>query len=707
MAVHGRRQSEGGVILPSASGTGSARAIPLAAAASSPNFSLSQLSLSQSNPAIELPQRPRLGPFWVTASRYQTLKASMDNVLFEALGFAIGPPTSSDGSPTAAVSEVTGSPENAKQSLLTITGDGPGHIVGRPDPTPLMEEHEGRTVIRGGTLPTLVNQLSVQGVSADPDFMSHFLRTYRYFADARDVARLLILRYLEVGWQLEAGSVDGGLNSTGDIQSNIPEKVEKTEKPEKKGWYSSSKTKGNSSASSSTTASANSLSGSVSAAAKEIDGFLQLRVLNVFKKWIEAHPEDFSRNPALHELGKLFLDRHVKLDPRRILYVASILKNLEEKAPSSSINPAVSITTASGHSKAFSTGTTYNPSKLHITIIREHFINTSNPKRNKCDCAEKRNDKPIERDSEESSASGFAGGLTLRRGSRTPAAPASISLSLALSMLEPPTINMSDLDPTVIAQQLTLMEHNQFRRIKIEEFYCQAWNQQPSSGGKTQIRSRLGSLIGWFNRVAYAVASEVVLAYKIKDRVSVLKRFIFIAHLCLKWNNFNTVFEIVAGLNLGAITRLKKTWKALPSKYWDVWNTLNRTVSDEGSYRVYRQAITALKDRKPDVPILPYLGVNLKDLTFAEDGNPTYIAPADVAVALRVPQNAADKYINFTKFRLISKLLENIMASQKGQYDFKADDKVQGFLKDDWVALETADLYEHSRQCEPRVPTST
>ncbi|KAI8836341.1 ras guanine nucleotide exchange factor domain-containing protein [Chytridium lagenaria] len=261
-----------------------------------------------------------------------------------------------------------------------------------------------------------------------------------------------------------------------------------------------------------------------------------------------------------------------------------------------------------------------------------------------------------------------------------------VEAPVPLSTLEPPKTTMSDLDPTIVAQQFTLMEHTQFRRIKIEEFYCQAWNQPQ------KVKSRLSSLIGWFNRVAYGVASEVVGAAKVKDRVGVLKRFIFIAHLCLKWNNFNTVFEIVAGLNLGAITRLKKTWKALPSKYWDVWNQLNRTVSDEGSYRVYRQSITLLKDRKPETPMLPYLGVNLKDLTFAEDGNPTYMT---------------SNVINFTKFRMISRLLESIVASQRGTYEFKSDERVQGWLKEDWVCLDTNELYELSRQCEPRVPVST
>ncbi|KAJ3215349.1 RasGEF [Dinochytrium kinnereticum] len=725
--AHVRRQSEGGVLpSPGSSSPFGGKAIPLTAAASSPNFAISSVNGSTSSlisstmgslPHIELPQRPRLGPFYLTQERYNSVQSSMDSELFAHFGFAVGPrPTQKDFAPpsvtTAPLTQIGG-------------GDGPGMTVGRPDLPVLMEDSEGRNVIRGGTLPTLVNLLSAQGVSTDADFMMDFLKTYRYFADALDVARLLMLRYIEIGWLMEGSSTSASSSASG---------LEK-DHSDKKGisaWYSKS-------TSSSTASSRGNISATVTTTGKEIDGFLQLRVLNVFKKWIEGHPDDFSRNPQLHDLSRLFLDRHVKLDPKRILFVASILKNLEERAPLIQ-SPAAS--TVYGRSS-------YLPSKLNMvsTASSTSMMHTSSsqaqsPLRSRTASEASsiavppqstpltvrksgtigstgslsdhrpRSGTIITSGDEDDTSGGQSvgiGGLNLRRGSRT-SAPSSISLSLALSMLEPPKMSMSDLDPTLVAQQLTLIEHNQFRRIRIEEFYCQAWNNQPApSASHLRPKSRLGSLIAWFNRVAYGVASEVVMAAKVKDRVGVLKRFIFIAHLCLKWNNFNTVFEIVAGLNLGAITRLKKTWKALPSKYWDVWNTLNRTVSDEGSYRVYRHHISALKDRKPESPLLPYLGVNLKDLTFAEDGNPTHLSLAEVATTLRMPQQSVsdEKVINFTKFRMISKLLDSIVATQKGLYDFKADEKVQMWLKEDWVCLETAELYEQSKICEPRVPVST
>jgi hypothetical protein len=46
-----------------------------------------------------------------------------------------------------------------------------------------------------------------------------------------------------------------------------------------------------------------------------------------------------------------------------------------------------------------------------------------------------------------------------------------------------------------------------------------------------------------------------------KNRVKIVERFIKIANKSFKQNNFNTALEIVSGLNLVAVSRLKTTWE--------------------------------------------------------------------------------------------------------------------------------------------------
>ena len=57
------------------------------------------------------------------------------------------------------------------------------------------------------------------------------------------------------------------------------------------------------------------------------------------------------------------------------------------------------------------------------------------------------------------------------------------------------------------------------------------------------------------------------MAGNMRLRVAVIKFFITVARYCASWNNYNTVFEIVSGLNVPSVYRLKKTWSNLPAKY--------------------------------------------------------------------------------------------------------------------------------------------
>ena len=135
-----------------------------------------------------------------------------------------------------------------------------------------------------------------------------------------------------------------------------------------------------------------------------------------------------------------------------------------------------------------------------------------------------------------------------------------------------------ELDPSDLGQQLTIIEQKLFRNIQLHEFYCQAWTDKSTTSKSPNIVR----VVNWFNHIALGVASQVINHENIKNRVSVLKKFIITAHNCLGWCNFNTCFEIVAGLNLGPVSRLKQTWKLLPKKYHEVWKVLNQFVSNEG-----------------------------------------------------------------------------------------------------------------------------
>jgi son of sevenless-like protein len=136
-----------------------------------------------------------------------------------------------------------------------------------------------------------------------------------------------------------------------------------------------------------------------------------------------------------------------------------------------------------------------------------------------------------------------------------------------------------DLDGQLFGRVLAIKEQGLFKSIKLSEFYCQGWNDKKSTKCKN-----LQKLIAWFNQVAAGMATEILRHEDVSVRVDVIKKLIAMAEECLHKFNYNTCFEIVAGLNMASISRLKKTWKALPKKSMESWESLNRIVSNESIF---------------------------------------------------------------------------------------------------------------------------
>src|SRR3990167_5400366 len=74
---------------------------------------------------------------------------------------------------------------------------------------------------------------------------------------------------------------------------------------------------------------------------------------------------------------------------------------------------------------------------------------------------------------------------------------------------------------------------------------------------------------------------------------------------CLKMNNFNSLLEILSGINNYSVQRLKKTWKALPSKFREKFSEMEELMDNRLNYANYRKK---LAECSKDASVLPYFG---------------------------------------------------------------------------------------------------
>uniref|UniRef100_A0A8C6PY34 Rap guanine nucleotide exchange factor 4 n=1 Tax=Nothobranchius furzeri TaxID=105023 RepID=A0A8C6PY34_NOTFU len=140
-----------------------------------------------------------------------------------------------------------------------------------------------------------------------------------------------------------------------------------------------------------------------------------------------------------------------------------------------------------------------------------------------------------------------------------------------------------------------------------------------------------------FNEIQFWVITEVCLCSQLNKRVQLLKKFIKIAAQCKEYKNLNAFFAIIMGLSNPAVSRLSQTWEKLPSKYKKFYGEFENLMDPTRNHRAYRLTVSKLEP-----PIIPFMPLMIKDMTFTHEGNKTLI----------------DSLVNFEKMRMIAKTVK-------------------------------------------------
>ncbi|XP_038608210.1 rap guanine nucleotide exchange factor 3 [Tachyglossus aculeatus] len=146
--------------------------------------------------------------------------------------------------------------------------------------------------------------------------------------------------------------------------------------------------------------------------------------------------------------------------------------------------------------------------------------------------------------------------------------------------------------------------------------------------------ANLERLMRRFNELQYWVATELCLCPLPAARARLLSRFIKLAAHLKEQRNLNSFFAVMFGLSNSAISRLARTWERLPHKVRKLHSSLEQLLDPSWNHRVYRLALAKLSP-----PIIPFMPLLLKDMTFIHDGNRTMV----------------ENLINFEKMRMMAR----------------------------------------------------
>jgi len=242
-----------------------------------------------------------------------------------------------------------------------------------------------------------------------------------------------------------------------------------------------------------------------------------------------------------------------------------------------------------------------------------------------------------------------------------------------------------DLEPEEIAQQLTLLEFEMFSQVRDREFHNQNFKSKDPKTRKL-LAKNICRMIDFSNKVSYWVATEIVRHEDIRPRVAVIKKFIATAEMLKIIGNFNGLMEVIAGLNLFSVQRLLKSWAEVSSRQMSILEDLNVLMENKQNYKMYR---TTLKELTR--PVIPYLGVCLRDVIFLDEGNPNFVG---------------EGVINYDKMQMLGDVVvTTVRYFQEVPYEFEIIELIQEYFAN--LRTWTEDhLYKQSLVCEEG-PTPT
>uniref|UniRef100_A0A914Y9T6 Ras-GEF domain-containing protein n=1 Tax=Panagrolaimus superbus TaxID=310955 RepID=A0A914Y9T6_9BILA len=168
-----------------------------------------------------------------------------------------------------------------------------------------------------------------------------------------------------------------------------------------------------------------------------------------------------------------------------------------------------------------------------------------------------------------------------------------------------------------IAQQLGIFHTHLFDATDEIELIFQVIGRDQFSG---RMPSNLDILLRRFNEVQYWTTTEILLAAPSK-RVVYLKKLIKIASITKENKDLMTFFAITLGLSNLAVSRLTSLWDKLPTKLKRQYGEFEALLDPSRNHRAYRMLIAKITP-----PVIPFVPLLLKDLTFMHEGNKTYFA---------------------------------------------------------------------------------
>ncbi|KAK4330553.1 V-type proton ATPase subunit c' [Rhodotorula toruloides] len=556
------------------------------------------------------------------------------------------------------------SPSIAQTPSVPTPGATPRGSVSSSGPWYLQRDYLPREIsfnadghVSGGTLPCLVERMTLHDTTIDAAFSHTFLLTFRMFTTPLELARLLWARF--------------------DLSPpRHPETGAELSADEMKQWTAQKLTP------------------------------IRLRIYNLFKTWVESywlHEQDREIVDDLLEWSQGRLkaampaasNRLVDLVNKRIVAAEPVGENGNGFVQHSNASSTSVGSSSASHSINDSTLSLAVSNTTPASSIRSGLTGTGGFLSRVQSTDKLRGGKSLAPlATARVSSDSYTPGSPSAASAPSPVITKSLVAALrpALSGRTPLLSSVTEVDALELARQLTILESRTYCSIRADELLgsnaATGGAKGPVEAFKARNVRKMSTLstrlTGWITETILGEQDQ-------KRRTALLKYFIKVGERLLNLANYNALFAVFTALNSSTISRLRKTWDGIAPKYRAVFDTLRKATDHGRNYAEYRQKI-----RQAVPPCLPFVGLFLTDLIFVFEGNRAE-RPSPVDSSLQL--------INFDRYHKMARIVGELQRFQS-PYPLVEVPEIQAYLSQQLEGLkrgqDAQSLYRQSLLIEPR-----
>jgi len=219
-----------------------------------------------------------------------------------------------------------------------------------------------------------------------------------------------------------------------------------------------------------------------------------------------------------------------------------------------------------------------------------------------------------------------------------------------------PVTELAKMDTQDVAQQLTLIEHRLYAKVRAQE--CWEWGR---TGGQ------LHDFMSTHDKLASWVKMSILNLHHVVKRAEMVDFWITCAEKCRVLNNISSMHAIINALSSHVISRLDQTWAH--STQGAVLDGLLKFSNPANRFTNYRTAIRACQGS-----CVPYVGMWLTEIVQINDSYPDTL-----------PSNNQDlatlRLINFAKRAKWYHILEQMLKFQNKPYVFAEVPHTMGYIE--------------------------